>query len=101
MMTINFHLKEHVSISQFGLALGYYAAFGHTRSREDLVFTSRVSNLTKRCLENCSDPTTRGRGIAVLVLFTSHLLTPLSEHFELLEQAREHGLSAGDKHLFL
>lgn len=101
MMTINYHFKERVCLSQFGLALGYFAMLGQTRSREDLAFTSRVHRIARQCLDKCSDPSTIGRGTAVLVLFTAHLLTPLRDHIELLQEAMDHGLTAGDKHLFL
>ena len=100
-MTINFHLKEHVCLSQFGLALGYFAMLGQRRSREDLLFTSRVADITQQCLKKCSDPSTVGRGIAVVQLFTSHLLKPISEQLQPLEEAMELALTAGDKHLFL
>ena len=101
MMTISYHFREHACLSQSGLALGYFAMIGHTRSREDLGFTSRVHDITQQCLRKCSDPSVVGRGITVLTVFTSHLLTPISEHFEPLEEALELALTAGDKHLFL
>ena len=101
MTSINYHLLKPACLSQAGLIFGYFAMLSHTRSREDLAFTSRIHSLAQRCLRTCSDPSTTGRGITVLILFTSHLLTPISEHFEPLNEAVELALTAGDKHLFL
>lgn len=39
--------------------------------------------------------------MTALILFTSHLLTPIVEHLEPLNEALELALLAGDKHLFL
>lgn len=101
MTTINYNLRESTCLNQIGLTFGYFAMIGHTRCREDLAFTSRISSVAYKCLRKCSDPSTVGRGITVLIVFTSHLLTPISDHIEPLNEAVELALTSGDKHLFL
>ena len=101
MTTIRFHFQKDACLSQFGLTLAYFSMIGHTRSREDLAFTAQVHNISQQCLRRCSDPSTVGRGITVLTVFTSHLLTPISDHFGPLEEASDLALVSGDKHLFL
>lgn len=101
MTSINHNLSRHTCLSQIGLTFGYFAMLGHTRSREDLAFTRKVASIAQQCLRKCSDPSTVGRAITVLIVFTSHLLTPISDHLEPLNEAMELALISGDKHLFL
>ena len=101
MTTLNYNLDKFSCLNQIGLALSYFSMISNTRSREALAFTRHISHIAQQCLRKCSDPSTVGRGMTALILFTSHLLTPLIDHLEPLNEAVELALIAGDKHLFL
>ena len=101
MTTINYNLDKYACLNQVGLALGYFTMISNTRSREALAFTRHISHIAQQCLKKCSDPSAVGRGMAALILFTSHLLSPIAEHLEPLSEVVELALISGDKHLFL
>ena len=101
MATLNYNLDKFSCLNQVGLALSYFAMISYTRSREALAFTRHISHIAQQCLRKCTDPSTVGRGMTALILFTSHLLTPIIDHLDPLNEVTELALLAGDKHLFL
>lgn len=74
---------------------------GAQRFAGDLSFNRRMYDASLQLLRQCPDPSTVGRGLTVSVHFAAHLFSPISGHFEVLEESLELGLVSGDKHLYL
>lgn len=83
---------------QVGLGFAYFALVCITRC-EDLSFGVRMNDLSKQLLSQHGDSYTLGRGLAVTALFITHLCTPM--RFDALEEAIDHSLVSGDKHVYL
>lgn len=88
------------TFSQTGLGFSYFALVCVSRSN-DSSFGLEMHDLSKRLLTQHGDPYTLGRGLALSVLFIAHLCTPMREHFDALEEAIDHSLVSGDKHVYL
>lgn len=86
------------TFSQVGLGFAYFALVCITRS-EDLSFSLQMNNLSKQLLSEHGDSYTLGRGLAVSALFIAHLSMPM--RFDALEEAIDHSLVSGDKHVYL
>ena len=88
------------TFSQVGLGFSYFALVCIIRS-DDLSFGLQMHDLSKQLLTQHGDPYTLGRGLALSVLFIAHMCTPMREHFDALEEAINHSLVSGDKHVYL
>lgn len=88
------------TFSQVGLGFSYFALVCIIRS-DDLSFGLQMHNLSKQLLAQHGDPYILGRGLALSVLFIAHMCTPMREHFDALEEAINHSLVSGDKHVYL
>lgn len=88
------------TFSQVGLGFSYFALVCIIRS-DDLFFALQMHDLSKQFLTQHGDPYTLGRGLALSVLFIAHMCTPMREHFDALEEAINHSLVSGDKHVYL
>ena len=60
-----------------------------------------MNDLALLLLRRSNDPYTKGRVLATCSVFISHILSPIHEHYEILEEATDHALTCGDKHVFL
>ena len=47
------------------------------------------------------DSFTLGRGLAISAFFVSHISVPVHQHLDVFNEAIEHALACGDKHVFL
>lgn len=88
------------TFSQVGLGFSYYALVCISRS-DDSSFGLQMHDLSKQLLTQHGDPYTLGRGLAVSALFIAHLCTPMREHFDALQEAIDHSIVSGDKHVYL
>ena len=88
------------TFSQVGLGFSYLCLVCICRN-EDLAFGLQMYELSKQLLAQQGDPYTLGRGLALSVLFIEHLCTPMRQHFDALEEAIDHSLVSGDKHVYL
>ena len=88
------------TFSQVGLGFSYFALVCVSRS-ENSFFGLQMHDLSKQLLTQHGDPYSVGRGLAVSVLFIAHLCTPLRENFGALQEALDHSIVSGDKHLYL
>ncbi|CAF9914274.1 MAG: hypothetical protein ALECFALPRED_009513 [Alectoria fallacina] len=94
------HMTHTSTFSQVGLGFSYFALVCIIRS-DDLFFALQMHDLSKQFLTQHGDPYTLGRGLALSVLFIAHMCTPMREHFDALEEAINHSLVSGDKHVYL
>lgn len=94
------HMTHPSTFSQIGLGFSYFALVCISRS-DDSSFGREMHDLSKQLLTQHGDPYTLGRGLALSVLFIAHLCTPMREHFDALEEAVDHSLVSGDKHVYL
>ena len=88
------------TFSQVGLGFGYFSLVCVSRDG-DLSFGLQMHNLSKQLVSQYGDPYTLGRGLTLSALFIAHLCTPMREHFDALEEAIDHSLVSGDKHVYL
>ena len=104
MVTISFvkyYLTHAEALNKIGLGYAYFSMIGTKRFAGDLSFTLHMYNTSLHLLRQCNDTSTVGRGLTVSTVFVGHLFTPISDHFEILEEALELALISGDKHLYL
>ena len=94
------HLTSPGTFSQVGLGFSYFTMIVISR-HEDQPLGLQMQDVSKQLLSLHGDPYTRGRGLAMTALFTAHLSSPLRSHFDILEEAIDHTLISGDKHVFL
>ena len=94
------HLNHPGTFPQIGLGCEYFAIACIMRS-DDAPFALRMHDTSRSLLAQRDDSYILGRGLGVSGLFIAHLLTPLREHASILEEAIDHALISGDKHLFL
>ena len=97
---IETHMSHPNTFSQVGLGFAYFALVCISRN-ENLSFGLQMHDLSKQLLEQYGDSYTLGRGLALSALFIAHLCTPMREHFEALEDAIDHSILSGDKHVYL
>ena len=97
---IKTHMAHPNTFSQIGLGFGYFALVCICRN-DDLPFGLQMHDLSKQLLTQYGDPYTLGRGLALSALFIAHLCTPMRQHFDALEEAIDHSLISGDKHVYL
>ena len=88
------------TFSQVGLGFAYFVLICICRN-DDLSFGLQMHDLSKQLLTQHGDSYTIGRALALSALFIAHLCTPMREHFEALEEAIDHSLTTGDKHVYL
>ena len=88
------------TFSQVGLGFSYFAFVCISRS-EDPFFGLQLYDLSKQLLSQHRGPYTLGRGLLVSALFITHLCTPVREQFDALEEAIDHSIVSGDKHVYL
>ena len=96
---VSLHLRGDTFV-QIGLGFPYFATVGMHRFH-NAEFSHRVYELSTPLMKRYGDPFTLGRGLSINVLFFSHLLTPISDHLAMYEEAIDHTLVAGDKTLYL
>lgn len=60
-----------------------------------------MHSVSYHLLRRSNDLYTIGRGLTLSAIFITHLLAPIREQFEMLEEAMNRSLSCGDKHVFL
>ncbi len=94
------HLKCSGTFPQIGLGSMYFAMACSIRS-PDLSFTVRMHAKAIDLSRQYEDSYTLGRTLGISGLFIAHLLSPLREHANILEEAIDYSLVSGDKHLFL
>lgn len=94
------HMSHPNTFLQVGLGFGYFTLVCICRTG-DLAFGLQMHNLSKQLLAQHGDPYTLGRGLALSALFVEHLFTPIREHIDTLEEAIDHSLVSGDKHVYL
>ena len=94
------HMTHPRTFTQVGLGFSYFAFVCISRSG-DLSFGLQMHDLSKQLLSQHGDPYTLGRGLALSALFIAHLCTPMRDHFDGLEEAIDHSLVSGDKHVYL
>ena len=94
------HITHPKTFSQAGLGFGYFSLVCIVRDA-DLSFGLQMHDLSKQLMAQHGDPYTLGRGLALSALFIAHLCTPMREHFDALEEAIDHSLVTGDKHVYL
>lgn len=58
-----------------------------------------MNDLSKQLLSQHGDSYTLGRGLTLSALFVAHLFTPM--RFDAFEEAIDHSLVSGDKHVYL
>ena len=97
---IETHMNHPNTFSQVGLGFSYFALVCISRN-ENLSFGLQMHSLSKQLLEQYGDSYTLGRGLALSALFIAHLCTPMREHFDTLEDAIDHSILSGDKHVYL
>ena len=85
---------------QIGLGCMYFAMACIMRCT-DLSFAVRMHAKALDLLRQYDVSYTLGRGLGISGLFIAHLLIPMRDHANILEEAIEHSLISGDKHLFL
>ena len=88
------------TFSQVGLGFSYFALVCISRS-EDLSFGLQMNDLSKQLLSQHGGSYTLGRGLAVSALFIAHLCTPIRGLLDTWEEAIDHSLVSGDKHVYL
>ena len=88
------------SFIQIGLGFPYLATVGMHRFK-NAEFSRRLYELSTPLMRKYNDPFTLGRGLTINVLFFSHLLSPISDHLAMYEEAIDYTLAAGDKTLYL
>ena len=97
---VKLHLTNSGTFPQIGLGFSYFAMVCISRS-EDPSFGLQMYDVSTQLLSQCQDSYTIGRGLAVSALFVQHLLSPLRSHANVLEEAIDHALVSGDKHVSL
>lgn len=94
------HLTCEGTFSQIGLSYSYFAVICIDRGK-DLAFGIQMNDMSNDLLKLHGDSYLRGRGLAMSALFISHLSSPLRSAIEISEEAIDHSLVSGDKHVFL
>lgn len=94
------HMTHPSTFSQVGLGFSYFALVCISRN-DDSSFGLQMHDLSKQLLSQHGDPYTLGRGLAVSALFIAHLCTSLRDQIDVLEEAIDHSLVSGDKHVYL
>ena len=94
------HISSSGTFPQIGLGCMYFAMTSIIRSA-DIPFALRMRTKAMTLLIQYEASYTLGRGLGISGLFIAHLLTPIREHANILEEAIDHSLISGDKHLFL
>lgn len=97
---VDFYLRCEGTFYQSGLGFAYFAFIGISRFG-DLSFGSQMHDVSYHLLRRSGDLYTVGRGLTLSAIFLTHLLAPIREQFEMLEEAIDHSLICGDKHVFL
>lgn len=97
---VDFHLRSTGTFYQSGLGFAYFALIGISRFA-DLKFGSQIHDVSDYLLRRSNDLYTVGRGLTLSAIFITHLLRPIREQFDVLEEAMERSLICGDKHVFL
>lgn len=97
---VDFHLNSAGTFHQIGLGFLYFTVAGIMRFA-DLSFGSQMYDVAHQLLRRSDDLYTLGRGLTISAIFITHMLTPIREHIDLLEEAMDHSLVCGDKHVFL
>ena len=93
-------VRSSGTFQQVGLACMYFAMACIIRN-PDLLFAMRMHAKATNLLVQYEVSYISGRGLGISGLFIDHLLSPLREHTNVLEEAIDHSLISGDKHLFL
>lgn len=97
---VDFHLRCTGTFYQSGLGFAYFAFIGICRFA-DLSFVSQMHDVSYHLLRRSNDLYTVGRGLTLSAIFITHLLTPIRDQFDMLEEAMDRSLVCGDKHAFL
>ncbi len=97
---IKTHMTHPKTFSQIGLGFGYFALVCICQY-DDLSFGLQMHDLSKQLMTQHGDAYTLGRGLALSALFIAHLRSPVREHFDSLEEAIDHSLVSGDRHVYL
>ena len=96
---VGLHLRGETFV-QIGLGFPYLATVGISRFQNH-DFSRRVYEVSTPLMRKYGDPYTLGRGLAVNALFFLHLITPLSDHLAIYEEAIDYTLASGDKTVYL
>ena len=96
---VGLHLQGQTFV-QIGLGFPYFATIGINRFQNPN-FSRRVYEMSTPLMRKYGDSYTLGRGLCVNALFLLHLITPLSDHLSVYEEAIDHTLAAGDKTVYL
>ena len=94
------HVRSSGTFPQIGLGCMYFAMACIIRST-DTSFAMRMHAKGMHLLTRYEASYTLGRGLGISGLFVAHLLSALREHTHILDEAIDHSLVSGDKHLFL
>lgn len=97
---VDYHTRCTGTFYQSGLGFAYFAFIGISRFA-DLSFGSQMHDISYHLLRRSNNLYTVGRGLTLAAIFITHLLAPIREQFDLLEEAMDRSLTCGDKHVFL
>ena len=97
---VDLHLRSSGTFLQSGLGFKYFCMVGITRFA-DLSFGSQMHDISCQLLRQTHDSYTIGRGLALSATFIAHMYSPIREQVDMLDEAMDHSLSCGDKHVFL
>ena len=94
------HFDEKGTTAQSGLGFAFSAMASIIRIR-DTDFATLMYDLSREIVFKHEDSYTVGRALGLSGLFLAHLISPLREHSNILEEALDHALVSGDKNLVL
>lgn len=60
-----------------------------------------MHDISSQLLRQTNDSYTIGRGLTLSAIFIAHMFAPIREQVDMLDEAMDHSLSSGDKHVFL
>ncbi|KAL8941410.1 MAG: hypothetical protein Q9216_002255 [Gyalolechia sp. 2 TL-2023] len=69
--------------------------------KSDIRFAIQCQDIGRRILEQCQDPYTYGRSLALNAMFIESFRSPIREHVSMFEESIEYAQVSGDKHLLL
>ena len=97
---VEMHFDERGVSAQSGLGFAFMAMASIVRI-DDPDFTRQLHDCSREIVSRYGDAYTVGRSLSVSGIFIAHLLSPLREHSNILEDALDNALLTGDKNLVL
>ncbi|KAI4216360.1 MAG: hypothetical protein LQ351_001370 [Letrouitia transgressa] len=97
---VDVHLKYPQTFSQIGLGFSYFSMV-NVIQKSDIAFAIQCINIGAELLGQFKESYTYGRALSLRVMFIESFCRPMREHIGIVEEAIDHSLISGDKHLFL